>query len=75
MKLKNMKTFEQHSSELSISDVMKSNRPELEDLIYYPFRDKRNIVDKDGNEYYYYELINMGYTTMDLHKVKRDYSS
>jgi hypothetical protein len=75
MKLKNMKTFEEHTSELNISDVMKSNRPKLEDLTYYPFRDKRNIVDKDGNIYYYYELINMGYSTMDLHKVKRDYSS
>lgn len=75
MKLKNIKTFEEHSSELNISDVMKSNPPKLEDLTYYPFRDKRNIVDKDGNWYYYYELINMGYSTMNLHKVKRDYSS
>lgn len=57
----------------NIDIVSGSTLPPLKSLTYYPFKDGKNIIDTEGNKYYYHELIKAGYSTMDLHYVKRVY--
>ena len=58
---------------LCIGSVICSTLPKLTELTYYPFKDGKNIIDTNGNKYYYFELIKAGYSTMDLHTVNRVY--
>ena len=44
-------------------------------LINYPFKNGKSIFDEITNKWYYYhELIKMGYTTMMLSEIKRNYN-